>query len=71
MPAKGTPHVSYRDVRIVRDGRTWTATWHVTDGTLYVSSAWGSKSEPVGRTRDMAKRATALLTDMVDDYARR
>lgn len=55
-----------RDVQIMRGGRTYTASWHVEDGKLLVSSAYGSRVEPVGRRRDLAGRATVLLGEIVE-----
>lgn len=66
MPARGAKRQSIRDVRIVRDGQRWTASWHVDDGRLVVWSAWGSRSEAAGNTKDLAARATALLGEIVD-----
>lgn len=66
MPARGQPRHSIRDVRVVRDGQRFTASWHVEDGKLLVWSAWGSRSEPVGKTTGLAARATVLLGEIID-----
>lgn len=46
-PKKGAPIVAYRDVRLQHAGKVWTASYHVDDSRLVISSAWGSRSEPV------------------------
>lgn len=68
-PRRGEAHAPIRDVRVKRNGRTWTASYHVEGGKLQVWGAWGSRSEPVGRTRDLAKRATSLLVEILDERA--
>ena len=65
MPARGAKRQSIRDVKIIRDGQQWTASWHVEDGELLVWSAWGSRTEPAAGTTDFAARATALLGEIV------
>jgi hypothetical protein len=68
-PVRGAKRQSIRDVRIVKDGQRWTASWHVEEGNLLVWSAWGSKSEPVGKTTELAARATVLLGEIIDQRA--
>ena len=53
MPKKGQAHVPIRDVRVRRNGKDWTASYHTEDGKLMVWGAWGSRSEPIGRTKDL------------------
>lgn len=65
-PKRDAPRIAYRDVRITRAGRTWTATWHTDGEKLYVSSAYGSRTEPVGRSKNLANRATELLSEIID-----
>ncbi len=65
-PKRGEAHPQIKDVRVQRNGRTWTASYHVEGGKLNVWGAWGSRSEPVGRTKDLKKRAEALLTNILD-----
>ena len=66
MLAKGTPLVSYRDVRVTRGGKTWTASWHVDEGKLFVSSAYGSRTEPVGRRKNLGDRAEQILGEIIE-----
>jgi hypothetical protein len=66
LPKRGATRISPRDVRIERDGKRWTASWHVEDDRLLVWSAWGSRTEPVGPTTDLGSRARALLTEILD-----
>jgi|HubBroStandDraft_3_1064219.scaffolds.fasta_scaffold479549_2 hypothetical protein len=61
----GATRHAYRDVRTQHAGKTWTATWHVEGGRLFVASAWGSASEVISDARDPASRATDLLREMV------
>jgi hypothetical protein len=67
-PHKGQEVVSYRDVRVQRAGRTWTASYHLTDdGQLVISSAWGSRKAPDPGIKKRADKAQAMLAGMVDD----
>jgi hypothetical protein len=65
LPKRGAPHHTFRDVRIQHGGKRWTATWHVDAGRLFVDSAWGSTSEPIGGDMDPATRAAEILHAMV------
>jgi hypothetical protein len=65
MPKRGAAHHTFRDVRIQHGGKTWTATWHVADGRLFVGSACGSTSEPISDDVDPPGRAAELLHAMV------
>lgn len=58
--------ISPKDVRIVRDGQRWTASYHTEGDKLLVWSAWGSRTEPVGETKDLAVRAMVLLGEILD-----
>ena len=53
-----------RDIEVTRDETKFAATWHVDDGKLHVSSAWGSRSETLG-DGDPGKRAEELLREIV------
>lgn len=65
MPKAGAVHSPRYDVRTVKGGRQWTATWHVAEGKLYVDSAWGSNVSPAGPAGNRALRAAAILEDLV------
>ena len=65
---KGRPITAYRDARISRGGQRWTGNWHVEDGRLVLSSAWGSSSEPAepgASAEALADRARAMLTALI------
>ena len=65
---QGVPQLAVRGVRIKRVGQIWTATYHTEGDRLHVSSAWGSRSEPIGRTTDLGARATVLLNEIVGEW---
>lgn len=65
-PKRGASRISPKDVRIIRGGQRFTASYHIDDGQLHVWSAWGSRTEPVGRTKDFKARAEVLLGEIVD-----
>lgn len=71
MPKKGAARVAYRDVRVERDGRPWTASYHIDDKSrLVISSAWGSRSEPVSpdlSQETLDERARGLLDRLIGE----
>jgi hypothetical protein len=68
MPHKGAAVVSYRDVRVQRAGRTWTASYHLDDdGQLVISSAWGSRTAPDPGFKKRSDKAQAMLAGMIDE----
>jgi hypothetical protein len=55
-------------VSITRNGKPWTASYHIADGQLQVDGAWGSRREPVPDPTDseaITRRARALLADIL------
>jgi len=66
LSKNGVTPIRPKDVRIIRGGQRWTASWHVEDGELMVWSAWGSRREPVARDADLGSRAQVLLGEIVD-----
>jgi hypothetical protein len=65
-PSKPAIRIKAKDVRVVRDGQRYTASWHVDGDQLSVWSAYGSRVEPIGRHKDLAGRAAVLLGEIVD-----
>jgi hypothetical protein len=66
---KGRPVIAYRDAGITSRGRRWTGTWHVENGELVLSSAWGSRSAPAApdeSTEALAARARVMLEQMIE-----
>ena len=60
--------VSYRDDRVQRACRTWTASYHLNDaGQLVISSAWGSRKGPDPGFKKRTDKAQAMLAGMVDE----
>jgi hypothetical protein len=49
-----------------RNGRLWSAHWELQDGKLYVCSAYGSRTEPIGRQKNLEARAEALFSEILD-----
>ena len=69
-PKKGAPLVAYRDVRVKRAGKVWTGSYHVDDERLVISSAWGSRSEPVSPNLPidtLNDRARGLLDQLIQE----
>jgi hypothetical protein len=65
-PKKGEPRIAYRDVRVERGGRAWSASYHIDDGRLVLSSAWGSTSAPAASPATIPTQAQVLLGAMID-----
>jgi hypothetical protein len=60
-----TPDHDFHDVRIEQGGKRWSATWHMENGRLVVTSPWGSTSEPLAQRGDPGVRAAELLHAMI------
>ena len=64
----GAEGIAHCDVRILRDGRIYAATWRVEQGDLVVSTAWGSRREMIVRREDLSLRASVLLRQIVEAW---
>ena len=58
--------IQLHPVRIEHKGRVYNGAWHVEDKVLHVSSAYGSRSEPLGR-HDPGGLAAKLLNQLLHD----
>jgi len=63
-PSKGAKPPAMQDIEVTRDETKFPATWHVDNGKLHVSSAWGSRTETLG-DGDPGRRAEELLREIV------
>lgn len=46
--------IRHMPFKVTHQGRPYSASWHIEDGRLIVSSAYGSDSAPVGRGKPEA-----------------
>lgn len=59
----------YRDVRYEHDGRAYAGTWHVEGDEVLISSAYGSRVEPVGKFKATPETVAMVAMGMiVGDY---
>ena len=58
-----------RDIAYERGGETFRGTWHVENGYVLVSSAFGSKTSPVaGYAKIPDVVAKVMLAEIVNDW---
>jgi hypothetical protein len=70
-PWSGVPkpeeRITRRTIRIERHGQTWSGAYTVEGSKLYVESAYGSRTIPLGRpTDDLNAKAGRVLEVIVD-----
>jgi hypothetical protein len=62
--------VQRQAVQITRAGRRWSGSWTVEGDQLFVESAYGSRVARAGLALGRAKRAEAMLGEIVDGRVR-
>lgn len=56
-----------RNFQIDYQGRKYSGSYEIKDGSICVGSAWGSKSQRVGKSADLDKLAKLLLRQIVEE----
>jgi hypothetical protein len=65
-PKKGQAPIKRNSLRTIRNGREWTGFWEQDGDKLLVCSAYGSRSEPIGRRTNLEARAVSLFAEILD-----
>lgn len=66
-PKRGSERIVRHPISVTLGDRAWSGSWEIEDGRLIVSSAYGSRAEPIGRRKNLEPRAMALLGEIVSE----
>jgi hypothetical protein len=61
--------IKRHSIAIERDGRSWSGSYTVEHRTLFVESAYGSRTMMVGIAKDLKAKAEKALAAVVEDYS--
>jgi hypothetical protein len=63
---KPEDRVHRETVQVTRDARSWSGSWTIENGDIFVVSAYGSRRARVNRHKLIAAQAEALMGEIID-----
>ncbi len=66
VPPAGERAAERHKLSLKRQCRTWNGHWEIEGDMLHVCSAYGSRTEAIGKRKDLRARAEALFADILD-----